>query len=71
MSEEDKLEMVETALPYLERHSTLKWAHSFLKDLKRSHQPTNLSYFMGATYGRRRLIRSNMDFTHVDESVVQ
>lgn len=41
MSSDDKLEMIGSALNYLEKHSTLKWAHSFLKDLKRSHEPVN------------------------------
>jgi trehalose-6-phosphate synthase len=38
MTSSEKMEMLEQAVNYLERHSTLKWAHSFLKDLKRSNE---------------------------------
>ena len=33
----EKVEMFESAVHYLEKHSTLKWAHSFLTDLKKAH----------------------------------
>jgi hypothetical protein len=54
----EKIEMFESAVHYLEKHSTIKWAHSFLTDLKKAHQPTNLSYYMGASYNiSKRLMR--------------
>ncbi len=68
---QEKTDLLEQAVSYLERHSTITWAHSFLKDLKRAHEPTNLSYFMGATYNpsKRRLIIGNHNFIHLDEKV--
>ncbi len=84
MSSKEKTDMLEQAVTYLDRHSTLKWAHSFLKDLKGSHEPvihnnsdifvqTNLSYYMGATdsMNRRVLMRGNHDFKYVDSKVVE
>jgi len=65
----------------MEKHTTLKWARSFLLDLKRSHQlvvslthsqprQTNLSYYMGATYNlsKHRLIKRG--FHCIDEEVL-
>ena len=42
MTTNEKLDMIEQAFHYLDKHSTLKWAHNFLRDLKRSHQPVSL-----------------------------
>jgi trehalose-6-phosphate synthase len=64
-TQEEKLDFIELALNYLDKHSTIKWAHSFLKDLKRTTvQPKTLSYFMGTSYNLlqsqgMRLIRGN------------
>ena len=41
MNVTEKVEMFESAVHYLEKHSTLKWAHSFLTDLKKAHQPVS------------------------------
>jgi len=39
MSPEEKEQRMKIASSYIGKHSTYKWAESFLKDLKRSHQP--------------------------------
>jgi hypothetical protein len=52
---------------YLEKHSTVKWAKAFLKDLKKAHIPDKLSYYMGAPYNfTSRLMRENADFIQID-----
>lgn len=60
LSNHERLDMFEQAIYYLQKHSTLKWARSFLTDLKRAYQPTCLSYYMGADCNKeRRLMRKN------------
>jgi Glycosyltransferase family 20 len=39
MPPEEKEQRMKIASNYIGKHSTYKWAESFLKDLKRSHQP--------------------------------
>lgn len=63
--------MFEQASHYLDKHSTLKWAHSFLTDLKRAHQPSNLSYFMGASFNNyKRLMHYNKNFIKITDGVM-
>ena len=40
MSAEEKEQRMKIAFNYISKHSTLKWAEAFIKDLKRSHQPS-------------------------------
>jgi trehalose-6-phosphate synthase len=37
MSPEEKEQRFKIAFSYISKHSTLKWAEAFLKDLKRAH----------------------------------
>jgi trehalose 6-phosphate synthase/phosphatase len=37
MSSEEKEQRFKIAFNYISKHSTLRWAEAFLKDLKRSH----------------------------------
>lgn len=71
MSETERLEMFEQATHYLDKHSTLKWARSFLTDLKKAYQPTSLCYYMGASYNKgRRLMRQNQDYIQINPQVM-
>lgn len=52
MSIEEKEQRFKIAFNYISKHSTLKWAEAFLKDLKRSHQPCeNVSKYMVIGFG--------------------
>lgn len=67
MNPQEKQTWFESAVHYLEKHTTLKWAHSFLLDLKRAHKPINLCYYMGAAYKtEKRLMRENEDYLLVE-----
>ena len=39
MPPEEKEQRMKIGSSYISKHSTYNWAESFLKDLKRSHQP--------------------------------
>lgn len=52
MSMEEKEQRFKIAFNYISKHSTLKWAEGFLKDLKRAHQPCeSVSRYMVIGFG--------------------
>jgi trehalose-6-phosphate synthase len=53
MPSEEKEQRFKLAYNYISKHSTLKWAESFIKDLKRSHLSVgeNLSNYMMIGFG--------------------
>lgn len=48
---DEKLDMMNQALRYLESTSVNKWVLSFLKDLKIAYKPGAINYYLGASMG--------------------
>jgi len=63
MAGEEKEQRCAIAFNYIKNHSTLQWAHSFLKDLKRAHYQWEKAQHMLIGFGlNQTLIRTNKGF---------
>ena len=51
MPQDEKEERVKIAFHYISKHSTMKWAGAFIKDLKRCNQSSEHSKFMVIGFG--------------------
>ena len=62
MSAEEKEQRMKIAFNYISKHSTLKWAEAFIKDLKRSHQPSGdaTSNYLIIGWGLNQTIIKNL-----------
>jgi hypothetical protein len=61
------------AYNYISKHSTLKWAESFLKDLKRAHNPNeNMSKYMMIGLGlNQTLIKTRSGFEELKLNLLE
>jgi hypothetical protein len=51
MTQEEKEKSMMFAYKYVQRSSVTKWTSGFLKDLKYSYQPVEISYYLGLNLG--------------------
>ena len=71
MPPNEKEQRIKIASNYVERHSTLKWAESFLKDLKRTRAPEKSKYMvigfgLNLTFIKTRQGFEELDVAHVE-----
>jgi len=63
MTNEEKEQRTTIAYNYIKNHSTIQWAHSFLKDLKRAHYQWEKAQHLIIGFGlNQTLIRTNKGF---------
>ena len=72
MPKEEKEQRIKIAYNYISKHSTLKWAESFLKDLKRAHPNDNTSQYMLIGLGlNQTLIKTSQGFQELKIQTVE
>jgi len=74
MQPEEREQRFKIAYNYISKHSTLKWAEAFLKDMKRSHQPLGdgLNKYMIIGFGlNQTIIKTRQGFKELKESYVE
>ena len=71
MSGEDKAKRILVASEYIQQHSTLQWASSFLKDLKRANQADEKSQIMKIGMDNIKFIRTRKNFAELKTGQIE